>query len=149
MDDKVFCHPYSPIHTSPNCPAPSFFTIFMDSLGISQASLSHGFWALGFAHGRSSLRHRPSALSVKYAGKKKSSNKLLFEYKNIKNYEWVLTVIMFDHAANVLEGNLWRDIEAAIIQLPDLIVFDNIWPLVVRVSDGQWETSWWNIHIYR
>lgn len=54
---------HSPIQTSPNCPAPSFFTILIESLEISQASLSHGFWALGFTQGRSSLRHSPSALS--------------------------------------------------------------------------------------
>lgn len=31
-----------PIQTSPNCPAPSFFTIFSVSLGISHWSCSHG-----------------------------------------------------------------------------------------------------------
>lgn len=56
--------PHSPIQTSPNCPAPSFFTILMDSLEISQASLSHGFWAFGFTQGRSRFRQSPSALSA-------------------------------------------------------------------------------------
>lgn len=55
---------YSPIQTSPNCPAPSFFTILMDSLEISQASLSHGFWAFGFTQGRFRFRQSPSALSA-------------------------------------------------------------------------------------
>lgn len=54
---------HSPIQTSPNCPAPSLFTSLMDSRGISQASLSHGFCGLGLMHAFSNLRHKPSDCS--------------------------------------------------------------------------------------
>ena len=54
---------HSPIQTSPNCPAPSLFTSLMDSRGISQASLSHGFCGLGLMHAFSNLRHKPSGCS--------------------------------------------------------------------------------------
>lgn len=53
-------HSFLPIHTSPNCPAPSFFSIWRDSRGISQASFSHGFWGLGDTHGTDSFWQSPS-----------------------------------------------------------------------------------------
>lgn len=52
-----------PIQTSPNWPAPSFFTNLIDSRGISHASLSHGFWGLGLIHAFSNLLHKPSDCS--------------------------------------------------------------------------------------
>lgn len=33
-------------------------------------------------------------------------------------------MVVFDHAADVIEGDLRRDIVAAIIHQPDLVVFD-------------------------
>ncbi len=36
----------------------------------------------------------------------------------------VLTVVVFDHFADVREGDFRGDVEAAIIHHPDLIVFD-------------------------
>lgn len=54
---------HSPIQTSPNCPAPSFFTNLMDSRGISQASLSQGFCGLGLIQTFSNLLHKPSDCS--------------------------------------------------------------------------------------
>lgn len=47
----------------------------------------------------------------------------------------VLTVVVSDHAADVMEGDFRRNVVAAIIQHPDLIVFDQICPLVVHISD--------------
>lgn len=49
-----------PIQTSPNWPAPSFFTNLIDSRGISHASLSHGFWGLGLIQAFSNFLHKPS-----------------------------------------------------------------------------------------
>lgn len=49
-----------PIQTSPNCPAPSFFSSLRDSRGISQASFSHGFWGLGDTQGTVSFWQSPS-----------------------------------------------------------------------------------------
>lgn len=49
-----------PIHTSPNCPAPSFFSSLRDSRGISQASFSHGFWGLEDTQGTVSFWQSPS-----------------------------------------------------------------------------------------
>lgn len=52
---------YLPIQTSPNCPAPSFFTIFNVSLGISHSSWPQGLWGAADLQGVPSLWHRPSA----------------------------------------------------------------------------------------
>lgn len=49
-----------PIQTSPNCPAPSFFSSLRDSRGISQASFSHGFWGLEDTQGTVSFWQSPS-----------------------------------------------------------------------------------------
>lgn len=49
-----------PIQTSPNCPAPSFFSSLRDSRGISQASFSHGFCGLGDTQGTVSFWQSPS-----------------------------------------------------------------------------------------
>ena len=49
-----------PIQTSPNCPAPSFFSILRDSRGISQASFSQGFWGLEDTQGTVSFWQSPS-----------------------------------------------------------------------------------------
>lgn len=49
-----------PIQTSPNCPAPSFFSSSRDSRGISQASFSHGFWGLEDTQGTVSFWQSPS-----------------------------------------------------------------------------------------
>lgn len=46
-------------------------------------------------------------------------------------------MVVFDHAADVVEGDFRRDVVSAIIHHPDLIVFDRICPLAVHVSDGQ------------
>lgn len=53
----------SPIHTSPNWPAPSFFSIFRLDLAISQASFSQGFSGLGFRHAWLRVWQRPSECS--------------------------------------------------------------------------------------
>ena len=53
----------SPSHTSPNCPAPSLFTIRSVSLEISQASLSQGAWTDGFTQGCPNFRQSPFACS--------------------------------------------------------------------------------------
>lgn len=47
----------------------------------------------------------------------------------------VLTVVVLDHAADVREGNFWRDVVAAVIHHPDLIMFDNFCPLSISISD--------------
>lgn len=47
----------------------------------------------------------------------------------------VLTVVVFDHAADVTEGDFWRNVEAPIVQHPDLIVLDRICPVVIHISD--------------
>ena len=52
-----------PIQTSPNCPAPSFFSILRDSRGISQASFSQGFWGLEDMQGTVSFWQSPSLAS--------------------------------------------------------------------------------------
>lgn len=52
-----------------------------------------------------------------------------------------LTVVVFDHAADVIEGDFRRDIVAAIIHQPDLVVFDRIGTAVVHDSDWQRKTS--------
>lgn len=49
-----------PIQTSPNCPAPSFFSSLRDSRGISQASFSHGFCGLEDTQGTVSFWQSPS-----------------------------------------------------------------------------------------
>lgn len=49
---------------------------------------------------------------------------------------------MFDHVADVGEGDLGRDVETAIIQLPDLIVFDRFCCLGANVSYGQRIAAW-------
>lgn len=56
----------SPIQTSPNWPAPSFFSSFSDDLGISQASFSQGFSGLELKHGFVSVWQRPSPCSNKF-----------------------------------------------------------------------------------
>lgn len=48
---------------------------------------------------------------------------------------------MFDHAADVTEGDFWRNVEASIVQHPDLIVFDRICPVLIHISDWQRVTS--------
>lgn len=53
-----------PIQTSPNCPAPSFFSSLRDSRGISQASFSHGFWGLEDTQGTVSFWQSPSLPSA-------------------------------------------------------------------------------------
>lgn len=55
---------YLPIHTSPNCPLPSFFTSFRDSRGISHSSCAQGLWGTRDMQGAVSLWHRPSTFSV-------------------------------------------------------------------------------------
>lgn len=161
---KRFVFPFnSPIQTSPNCPAPSFFTILMESLEISQASLSHGFWTLGLKHGRSSLRHRPSGLSARgrcihlvctikgdliltgqVAGPTTTTSLLTGASYSMASLLHVttaiLTVVVLDQAADVGERDFRRDVTAAVVQHPDLIMFDWFYPLVVDVSDGQWIT---------
>lgn len=52
-----------PIQTSPNCPAPSFFSSLRDSRGISQASFSQGFWGLEDMQGTVSFWQSPSLTS--------------------------------------------------------------------------------------
>lgn len=54
----VWCH--SPIHTSPNCPAPSFCCSLRDSLGISHSSCHQGFCGALDWHGFASFVHKPS-----------------------------------------------------------------------------------------
>lgn len=49
-----------PSQTSPNCPAPSLFSILRDSRGISQASFSQGFWGLEDTQGTVSFWQSPS-----------------------------------------------------------------------------------------
>lgn len=36
----------------------------------------------------------------------------------------VLTVVVFDHAADVMEGDLRRDVAAPVIEHPDLVVLN-------------------------
>ncbi len=55
---------FLPIHTSPNWPAPSFFTIFTVSLGISHSSWSQGLWGAAVWQGLPSLWHKPSDVSL-------------------------------------------------------------------------------------
>lgn len=55
----------SPLHTSPNCPAPSFLLNSSDSLGISQASLFRLMTGLDLGQGLVNCRHNPSDWPVK------------------------------------------------------------------------------------
>lgn len=66
-----------------------------------------------------------------------------FGIKNIRQLHSgaVLTVVVFDHTADAGEGDFRRDVIAAIIQHPYLIVLDRICPLGAHVSDGQRVTS--------
>lgn len=70
-----------PIQTSPNCPAPSFFSSSRDSRGISQASFSHGFWGLADTQGTVSFWQSPSLpsgteLRVSESGQLSASQRL-------------------------------------------------------------------------
>lgn len=42
---------------------------------------------------------------------------------------------MFYHAVDVIECDFWRNVVAAIIQRSDLIMFNNILPLSIHISD--------------
>lgn len=48
---------------------------------------------------------------------------------------------MFEHAADVREGNFGRDVEAAVVQLPDFIMFHRIHALGIDISDWQGEIA--------
>ena len=67
--------PHSPIHTSPNWPAPSRSTSFSVSLGTSHSSSHHGFWGFWVWQGRLNLVHSPSEESVRTREEGKAVNK--------------------------------------------------------------------------
>lgn len=115
-----------PIQTSPNCPAPSFFTNLIDSRGISHASLSHGFWGLGLIQAFSNFLHRPSDCSG-FQSKNKiqnllhlcasqleaiitslqgCSNQLKIMFKPIRCLDENRTFLVFSHNFN----SLWTEI---------------------------------------
>lgn len=69
----TLCNCFLPIHTSPNWPAPSLFTIFRVSLGISHSSWAQGLWGAMVLQGLPSLWHKPSAdpiCSIRKFGKR-------------------------------------------------------------------------------
>lgn len=60
--------PHSPIHTSPNWPAPRRSTNFSVSLGTSHSSSHHGFWGFWVWQGRLNFVHSPSEASARTKG---------------------------------------------------------------------------------